>query len=130
MAFDPEKQRGVRRRTIPAPMSMQFSASCGYEEVLKIGKETFFPDFDDSPLTYFCLSDSSGTLYCIKNKATWTLSEFLNELGIAPSKLRLYAVYRPEVSFKIIQWMVTFIHYLHRKMKMIMLKLWKVKQLY
>ena len=112
MAFDADKQKAVRRRTIPAPMAMQFNGSCGYDEILKIGKETFSPDFDDSPLESFSLSDAGGILYCIQDKAAWTLSKFVKELGIAPSKLRLYIVYRPEVSFVANSLVSQHVHYI------------------
>lgn len=96
MAFDPEQQKAVRRRTIPPPSAMRFSGSITYEEILKIGKDHFFPELDCS-LESFCLADASGVTYQILDKATWTLSQFLKEIGVAPSKLRLYILYHPEV---------------------------------
>lgn len=59
MAFDFDQEKAVRRRTIPSPVAMSFNASISFEEILKIGKEKFFPDLD-CPLESFCLGDSSG----------------------------------------------------------------------
>ena len=58
-----------------------------------MGKEKFFPDLD-CPLESFCLGDSSGIT---KDKSTWTLSNFVKEIGLPPCKIRLYIVYRPVV---------------------------------
>jgi hypothetical protein len=95
MVFDADQQKAVRKRTIPPPSAMSFNSSLTYDEVLKIGKESYFPELDCS-LESFCLGDASGVLYQIKDKATWTLSQFVKEVGVAPSKLRLYVVFRPE----------------------------------
>ena len=100
--FDSDQQKAVRRRTIPPPSSISFAISTTYEDILEIGKNYFFPEFIDCPLDFFCLADSSGILYQIKEKAAWTLSEFIKEIGVSPSKIRLYIVYRPEVSIIII----------------------------
>ena len=91
MAFDFDQERAVRRRTIPAPAAMSFNTSISFEKILKIGKEKFFPDFN-CPLESFCLGDSCGVIYEIKDKSTWTLSNFVKEIGVPPSKVRLYIV--------------------------------------
>ena len=65
MVFDADQQKAVRKRTIPPPSAMSFSGSLTYEEVLKIGKESYFPELDCS-LKSFCLGDASGVLYQIE----------------------------------------------------------------
>ena len=95
--FDANQQKAVRKQTIPPPSAMSFNGSLTYEEVLKTAKDSYFSELDCS-LESFCLDDGSGVLYQIENKTTWILSQFVKEVGVAPSKLRLYIVLRSEVS--------------------------------
>ena len=59
--FDADQQKAVRKRTIPPSSTMSFNSSLTYDEVLKIGKEIYFPELDCS-LESFCLGDASGVL--------------------------------------------------------------------
>ena len=97
MAYDHKQQKPVRRRTIPPPCSISFRGSCTYREVLEVAKKHFFPDLDCS-LNTFRLADASGVPYKIDHEAKWTMSEFIKDIGVAPSKLRLYIIHWPKVS--------------------------------
>ena len=47
----------------------------------------------------FCLADSTGIPYEIEEKDTWCLSEFIQQSGQPPSKLRLYIMNFEKVVF-------------------------------
>ena len=89
MAYDENLQKGVKKRSIPAPMVTSFPCNATYDSVISKGIEKFFPDDVGSP-HLFCLADSSAVPYEITDKDTWSLSEFVQQTGQPPSKLRLY----------------------------------------
>ena len=59
-------------------------------------EEKLFPD-ESSPLDTFCLCDSSGTMFKVEDRSIWVLSEFVQNSGQPPSKIRLYVTWRPMV---------------------------------
>lgn len=91
MLFDTSAQKGIRRRYIPPPMIISFPSNASYKEVIQKGVEKFFPEDKESP-DIFCLADSSGVPFEIEDADTWSLSEFVQQSGIPPSKLRLYVM--------------------------------------
>lgn len=97
MIYDEELQKGVKRRFIPAPVNVSFPSTATYDDVITIGRETFFPD-ENSALDTFCLCDSSGTMFKVDDNSSWVLSEFLQNTGQPPSKLCLYVMWKPTVT--------------------------------
>ena len=89
MIFDKNLQRGVKRRYIPPPKIFSFPSNTSYKDIIQKGVERFFPD-DIEFTDMFCLADSTGIPYEIEEKDTWCLSEFIQQSGQPPSKLRLY----------------------------------------
>ena len=74
MIFDEELQKGVKKRFIPAPVTMSLPCSATYDTVIEKGREHFFPDETGSEDIFF-LADSSGIPYKIEDKLDWTLSD-------------------------------------------------------
>ena len=91
MLFDRSVQKGIKRRYIPPPMILTFLSNAFYKEVIQKGVEKFFPHDADSP-DLFCLADSSGIPFEVEDKDNWCLSEFVQQSGLPPSKLRLYVM--------------------------------------
>ena len=95
MVYDEDLEKGVKKRYIPPSEIMTFPSSAPYDLVIQKGRETFFPN-DTSEADCFCLADSGGVPYVIEEKSDWVLSEFVQKLKQAPSKLRIYLMYRPK----------------------------------
>ena len=83
MLFDRSVQRGI------PPIIISFPSNASYKEVIQKGVEKFFPDEKDF-MDMFCLADSSGVPFEIEDTELWCLSEFVQQSGLPPSKLRLY----------------------------------------
>ena len=96
MIYDDELQKGVKKRFIQPPVNVPFPSTATYDDLIKFGRETFFPD-ESSPLDTFCLCDSSGTMFKVEDRSIWVLSEFVQNSGQPPSKIRLYVTWRPMV---------------------------------
>ena len=97
MIFDEELQKGVKKRFISAPVTMSLPCNVTYDTLIEKGREHFFPDETGSDETFF-LDDSSGIPYKIEDKSDWTLSDFIQNIGQPPSKLRLYTLCHPKVN--------------------------------
>ena len=101
MIFDEKLQKGVRRRSIPPPLNISLPCSAPYDTLIKKGRENFFPD-DTSSDDLFCLADSNGIPYEVEDKSDWVLSEFIQQIGQPPSKLRLYVMCRMQVTMFVV----------------------------
>ena len=91
--YDPDLQKGVRKKTLPSPQYVDFPRSSNYEEVIKRGKGIFFPKgVNDTSQYYF--ASTSGIPFHVDDPEDWSLGEFLNEHGYQPSKTRFYIVFK------------------------------------
>ena len=93
MIYDEELQKGVKKGFIPPSVNVSFPSTATYDDIIDVGRETFFPD-ESSSLDTFCLCDSSGIMFKVKDHSSWILSEFVQNTR---RKLRLYVMWRPMV---------------------------------
>ena len=98
--YEPDLQRGVKKKTIPSPRVVDFAKSALYEEVLQQAKDIFFRE-DEHDLGDYCLAGPSGVPFQVDDPTDWVLYEFLKQHGFQPSKLCLYIMYKPEVGIMI-----------------------------
>ena len=86
MLYDPDLQKGVRKKTLPSPQYVDFPKSSNYEEVVKWGREI-------DPSCYY-LASTTGIPFHVDDPENWSLGEFLSEHGFQPSKVRFYIVFK------------------------------------
>ena len=91
--YDPDLQKGVRKKTLSSPQYVDFPKSSNYEEVIKRGKEVFFPK-EVNDMSQYYLASTSGIPFHVDNPEDWSLGEFPTEHGFQPSKTRFYLVYK------------------------------------
>ena len=66
MIYDEELQKGVKKRFIPPSVNVSFPSTATYDDIIDVGRETFFPD-ESSSLDTFCLCDSSGIMFKVQD---------------------------------------------------------------
>ena len=93
MLYDPDLQKGVRKKTLPSPQYVDFPKSSNYKEVVKRGREIFFPKEENDPSCYY-LASTTGIPFHVDDPEDWSLGEFLSEHGFQPSKVRFYIVFK------------------------------------
>ncbi len=86
----------MRRGYLPAPQKEQFSLDSTYSDIVKRGRELFFPDAADEDGTRFWLTDSTGHPLAHFSKES-DLSDFFQKANPHLSKLRMYVTYSPSL---------------------------------
>ena len=102
MVYSFEKGKGVRKRYIPPPCEVEFLPSATLQDVLKVGNRKFFGDDEDISLSYLALADSYGSRIDIDDEDSWTIGDFYAQHDYKPSRYKLYVMYVPPVSSRVV----------------------------
>ena len=98
--YDSEKGRGIRKKSIPAPMEIELPLDSSPDDVLMVGRENFFDEIHPS-LSSLALAESGGSRLHIKDKETWTLGGYFKSKSLKPSRYKLYIMYTPYMDVSI-----------------------------
>lgn len=98
MIYDPDLEKGVKKRLLPEPnpAKVELPKNASLDLVISKAKELYFKstefmDHEDLRVS-FKLADSTGVTILVEDATHWSLGEFYHQNGLVPSRFKLYVM--------------------------------------